>query len=175
MKILFYISSLMPLSFLIFLKLWNLENCLSFLCSVEFYCYFGIPFIACCFLALICYVKVKINKQSAESFTEIQLQNFNFFVPLSIYFIPFVSSNFNSINDWLITIFIILFMGIITIKMDLQYLNPLVAVFGFKLYRAKIERKNKEVFILSTGKLPNQCEKNYNCITDNLYYIKEKK
>ena len=175
MKILFYISSLMPLSFLIFLKLWNLENYLNFLCSVEFYCYFGIPFIACCLLALICYMRTKIDKQSAELFTEIQLQNFNFFIPLSVYFIPFVSSNFTSINDWLITIFIILFMGIITIKMDLQYLNPLIAVFGFKLYRAKIERKNKEVFILSTGKLSNQCKMSYNCITDNLYYIKEKK
>lgn len=177
MKVLFYTSSLIPLSILIFLKLWYIENCLSFLYSVEFYCYFGIPFFACCLLALICYVRAKINKRLPKPFTEIQPENSNFFVPLSAYFIPFISSNFNSINDWLITIFIVLFIGVITIKTNLQYLNPLMTIFGFKLYRAKTEEKGetKEVFILSINKLPNQCKKSYNCITDNLYYIKEKK
>lgn len=177
MKILFYISSLIPLSILIFLKLWNLKNYLSFLYSVEFYCYFGIPFVACCLLTLICCVRAKIGKHLPQPFTEIQPEDSNFFVPLSAYFIPFISSNFNSINDLLITIFIILFIGVITIKTNLQYLNPLITIFGFKLYRAKTEEKGKikEVFILSINKLPQSVQKSFNSITDNLYYIKEKK
>lgn len=103
------------------------------------------------------------------SFPNIQPQNVNFLAPISIYFIPFISSNFHSPNDWFVAIFIIIFVGLVVIKTNLQYLNPLIIIFGFNLYIAYI--KEQEVFILSKAKLSSEFDKKFNIITDNLYKI----
>lgn len=169
MKILFYISSLIPLSILIFLKTFDFENLLMFLCDWKFYCYFIVPIMAFIALLIICMVRGQIDQQRPVHFTNIQPQNVNFLAPISIYFIPFISSNFHSPNDWFVTIFIIIFVGLIVIKTNLQYLNPLIIVFGFNLYIAHI--KEQEVFILSKAKLSSGFDKKFNIITDNLYKI----
>lgn len=170
MKILFYISSLIPLSILIFLKTWDFENPLNFFYDWKFYCYFTTPIVAFILLLIICMVRGQIDQQRPVHFTNIQPQNVNFLAPISIYFIPFISSNFHSPNDWFVAIFIIIFVGLVVIKTNLQYLNPLMIIFGFYLYKANT--REKEVFILSKKKdLPSESNEKFNIITDNLYKI----
>lgn len=169
MKTLFYISSPIPLSILIFFKTWDCENPLRFLYDWKFYCYFIVPIISFITLLIICKVRWQIDRQRPIHFTNMQHQKVNFFTPISIYFIPFISSNFDSLNDWLVAIFIIIFVGLIVIKTNLQYLNPLIVILGFNLYGAYI--KGQEVFILSKEKLSNEFDKKFNIITDNLYKI----
>ena len=112
----------------------------------------------------------QIDQRNPKHFTNIQSQSVNFFTPISIYFIPFISSSFVSPNDWFVAIFIIAFVGLIVIKTDLQYLNPLILILGFHLYKANVSEK--EVFILSKEKkLSNEFDKKFNIITDNLYEI----
>lgn len=169
MKVLFYISSLIPLSIMIFFRLWDYKNPFSFLSDLKFYLYFGIPLIAFVLLLIIFNVRGKIDRKSPSKFTKIESQNYNFFIPISTYFIPFITSNFNCLNDWLIALFIIFFIGLIIIKTDLQYLNPLIVILGFHIYKSYSEEK--EIFILSKYKLPNECINNFNKITDNLYKL----
>ncbi len=174
MKILFYLSSLIPLSILIFLKTWDFENPLEFLYDWKFYCYFIVPIMAFITLLIICKVRGQIDQQRPIHFTNIQSQNVNFFTPISIYFIPFISSNFSSPNDWLVATFIIIFVGLVVIKTNLQYLNPLIVIFGFHLYKAscKANADKKEVFILSKKKnLLSESDEKFNIITGNLYKI----
>lgn len=173
MKILFFISSLIPLSILIFLKTCDYTNLSNFLQgNWIFLClYFLVPIIAFFVLIVIVKFRGQIDQRNPVHFTDIQSQSVNFFTPISIYFIPFISSNFISLNDWLVAIFIIAFVGLIVIKTDLQYLNPLILILGFHLYKASVGRK--EVFILSKEKkLSNKFDKKFNIITDNLYKVR---
>lgn len=172
MKILFYISSLIPLSFLIFLRTLDYNNIWSFLQdNWKLLClYLLVPIVAFIVLIVIVRFRGQIDQRNPKHFTNIQSQSVNFFTPISIYFIPFISSSFVSPNDWFVAIFIIAFVGLIVIKTDLQYLNPLILILGFHLYKANVSEK--EVFILSKEKkLSNEFDKKFNIITDNLYEI----
>lgn len=173
MKILFYISSLIPLSLLIFLRTLDYKNLWGFIQDnwMLLCLYLLVPIVAFIVLIVIVRFRGQIDQRNPKCFTNIQSQSVNFFTPISIYFIPFISSNFISPNDWFVAIFIITFVGLIVIKTDLQYLNPLILILGFHLYKASVGEK--EVFILSREReLPREVKKKFNIITDNLYKVK---
>ena len=171
MKILFYITSLIPLSFLIFLKLWDYKNPYNFIFDWKFYYYMLlIPCFSGILLFFIYYIRANIDKQPAKKFTDISYQDSNFFIPISLYFVPFITSDFNFLNDWLVTSFILFFIGIIIVKTNLQYLNPFIVILGLKLYKAKCDEK--EVFVLSHNEISSEYQGSFNKITNNLYKLK---
>lgn len=170
LKILFYISFLSPLSVLIFLKCLNIEeNIFSFIFDWKFYFYFCIPFVCLMFSIVFYKVKSKINIKSLE-IQNLESQEFNFIVPFSIYFIPFITSNFENFNDWTVLIFVVVLNGVLIIKTNLQYFNPIMLILNLKIYKCMID--NKEAFVLSKS-LPNKANKKFKCnsITPNLYII----
>lgn len=174
LKILFYISSLSPLSVLIFLKcLSTKENIFNFIFDWKFYFYFCIPFMCLIFSVLFYKIKSKIDLKFLE-IQNLESQEFNIIVPFSIYFIPFITSNFEDFNDWIVLIFVVVLNGVLIIKTNLQYFNPIILlILDLKIYKCIIDKK--EAFVLSKS-LPNKTNKRYKCnsITPNLYIIYQK-
>ena len=103
----------------------------------------------------------------------LESQEFNFIVPFSIYFIPFITSNFKDFNDWIVLIFVVILNGVLIIKTNLQYFNPIMLILNLKIYKCAINKK--EAFVLSKS-LPNKTNQKYKCnsITPNLYIIYHK-
>lgn len=173
LKMLFYISSLSPLSVLIFLKRLNIkENIFNFIFDWKFYFYFCIPFMCLIFLILFYKIKSEIDLKFLE-IQNLESQEFNFIVPFSIYFIPFITSDFKDFNDWIVLIFVVVLNGVLIIKTNLQYFNPIILILDLKIYKCIIDKK--EAFVLSKS-LPNKTNKRYKCnsITPNLYIIYQK-
>lgn len=110
-----FVASLLPLSCLIVLKLWDYKEPLQFFFDFKFYFYFCVPLLAYCLL-YVCYrVRSQADRRKPENFREVQIEKFSFFVPISAYFIPFISSNFSSINDWFVVAVVVLLVGFLVI------------------------------------------------------------
>lgn len=180
MKIIFYITSLFPFSLLIVLKNMNFENFYnikSLIVSLNIFdvLFFVVPLTFLLLLFLIISARARINKDNCE-IINIEKQETNFFVPISVYFIPFITSNFGTINDYVVAMVVLIFIGFIIIKTNMQYLNPTILFFGsYIIYKAKIKndtQDNKEVYMISKANLKENMECAYNEITENLYFIK---
>lgn len=169
-RVLFYISSLMPLSILLFLRNLDIDDFFGFLRDWKFYIYFATPILSSIILFVIYQARSIIDKNITESpIQNIESQDFNFSVAVSIYFIPFITSSLTTINDWLVILFVVIFMGILVIKTNFQYLNPFIAIFGLGLYKGMIN--NKKIFVISKSKLNSGEYKTYNKIAKDLYKI----
>lgn len=167
----FYFASLFPLSILMLLKIIDFEKPLDILKNYAFCACFLITALCFIYYALVMYIGANVNLQKPTTFSHIKKQEANFFIPITMYFIPFVSVNFASINDFLVLIFIVALMGAILIKTNLQYLNPLIAIVGLSIYKGFCD--NKEIFIISKHNLKDDVDinANYSIITKNLYII----
>ncbi|EAI3823418.1 hypothetical protein AAID95_08260 [Campylobacter coli] len=149
-----------------------MKNIFGFISDWKFYFYFCIPFV-CLVLSILFYkIKSSIDLKLLEV-KNLESQEFNFIVPFSIYFVPFITSNFKDFNDWLVLILVVILNGVLIIKTNLQYFNPIMLVFNLKIYKCVIDKK--EAFILSKSFL-TEGNRRYKCnaITSNLYIIYEK-
>lgn len=169
MGLIFYIASLFPLSILIVLRTIDIKKPLEIFLDYKFYIYFVAPLLCFALYVLIILVKSKIDKRPSKKFVHIREQEVNLLIPITLYFIPFVSISFSNINDYCVLLFIVVFIGLILIKANLQYLNPIIIIFGYSLYKGFCD--DKEVFILSRKKLKGDIKANYNQITEILYKI----
>jgi hypothetical protein len=96
-----------------------------------------------------------------ESFKRMDYEHLTF---LAIFILPIFAVDLKTIKDLIILFFILSFMGIIYIKSNMYYLNPIFLIFGWYLYKIEIKKNdtknNIEIVALSTFKL----DKNINFI-----------
>ncbi len=85
----------------------------------------------------------------------IKLENKNYenLIFLSTIIIPLICFDLNNIR-YIIVLFISLaIIGYFTIKSDMYYANPTVALFGYKLYEAEIEGENNKIILITKDSL----------------------
>lgn len=83
-------------------------------------------------------------------------KNENYIVFLTTYIIPLLDWDFTSIRSILILTAVIILNGWLLVKTNLYYQNPMLALMGFNVYLAEINRKNddsKQVILISKDKL----------------------
>ncbi len=111
--------------------------------------------IVCFFLLLITKYEWKGVSYPPHKIKEIKNENYEYLTFLTSCIIPLVCINFDEIKN-IIVFFILLFvLGIIFIKMDLYYGNPTLAIFGYKLYKVKVEspKESNEIIVITKDKL----------------------
>ncbi len=150
-KINFYMISILPLLGLILLrKILLLID--VFYNNNTFYIsqFLLVPLVLICILYT-CFILYKekdfYKTSSVGTIIEIKNQDYNYLAFFIMYMIPFLDK-----NDILIMV-ILAFIGLILIKTDLFYNSPSLALFGYKLYKVKLEEHSNTFTIISKDDL----------------------
>lgn len=87
---------------------------------------------------------------------EIQNANENYIVFFTTYIIPLLDWDFTSIRSIILFVTVIILNGWLLIKTNLYYQNPMLALMGYNIYSADIQRLQivrKQVILISKDKL----------------------
>ena len=92
-----------------------------------------------------------------------------YFSYISVYLLSCLGLTLNSIVDCFVFIFIMSIIGIVYVKNDLMYLNPVINLMGYKVYDCTLQSINTDnerfesIVILKTTKESNMIKEGY-CI-----------
>ena len=95
---------------------------------------------------------------------------------LATYIIPFFGFTFEDERRLVAYLILLVIIGVIFIRTDKYYVNPTLALLGYKLYRADLSDQNglyESVIVLSKDIIgPDETIK-YKLISDNVFYAKK--
>ena len=165
LKIRFYIMSLWLLFFLVAI------------CTISIPCFEGIqtikgkiililsenifPIISI-IMCIVCFFLLQVTKYEWKGVSypphkikEIKNENYEYLTFLTSCIIPLVCINFDNIRNIIVFYILLFVLGVIFIKMDLYYGNPTLAIFGYKLYKIKVEstKESNEIIVITKDKL----------------------
>lgn len=117
---------------------------------------------ACMILLLGVYICVRTFKQETrgcldtpKKIVKIDNINENFIVFFTTYIIPLLDWDLTSLRDLVILMTIVVVNGWLLIKTNLYYQNPILAMMGFNIYKAKLGSQGHEfeTILISEKKL----------------------
>ena len=184
LKIMLYNLSLLPLYIVYFLKTFDLLPVCDIDTSLKWYeivlnfifiLYKPLIFIVLGMVGFVTFLYLQKQTRlknklpdKIESFKRVDYEHLTF---LATFILPVFALDLKTIKDLMILFFILLFMGVVYIKSEMYYLNPVFLIFGWYLY--KIKRSNSEVMALSTFKLDKNCNFIEKKIDKNLIFIQK--
>ena len=97
-------------------------------------------------IATIKITKTKINPDNREVINIVS-KNDQVLSYLVSYLLPFIGFDLTQSNEFVALIIIFLTIGVLYIKADLIYINPLLLLFGFNIYEAQFINGSKRILI----------------------------
>lgn len=114
----------------------------------------------------------RYNREDPKQFNEIESKDFDHLTFLSTYIIPLITFKLDDLKSFVSLFVLITIIGLIYIKSNCYYLNPVLLLFGYKIYKAKTENKN--VVLISKGSIElSSITSRYINLGSNIYYIKD--
>ena len=185
-KLFLYLSSYVPLYLILIIKntILKIEN---MNCSIKNIQYFNslddfvlIILMLLTIVSLVCIKKSlrDIEKYQSNKYKIVRINNAlsnNILNYISIYILTFIDFNLNSYSNIATLVFIIILLGIISIKYDDLYINPTLLLWNYKIYNVNIEKNGVEIekIILIKGNLYKNI--NINIYESNKQYTFAKK
>lgn len=189
-----YNLSLIPLYVIFILQYLNIESFFkldTFETKREYLIYilktnYQVSFFAVLIIfAFLAYFLFKKNNtygiRQSKKFKNVNPIDFDHLTFLSTYIIPLITFNLNDVRSFFIVIFLLLMIGTIYLKSNLYYLNPTLLLFGYKIYKAKIETQsqggiNREENVILISRLSNlniEYSSKYVDLGSNIYFLKD--
>ena len=81
--------------------------------------------------------------EQTECIETIANKNFELVSFVTSIFLPLISFQYDQLNHWVVTLFVILMIGYIYCKSDGYFTNPTLAIFGYRLYDVKLNNMNE--------------------------------
>ena len=97
-------------------------------------------------IASIKITKTRINPDNREVINIVP-KNDQVLSYLVSYLLPFIGFDLTKGNEFIALIIIFLTIGVLYIKADLIYINPLLMLFGFNIYEAQFTNESKRILI----------------------------
>ena len=125
------------------------------------------------------YFKYITRGATKISFKVIKIKNINYEYTsfLTSYIIPLIGLNLNGIRQLSIIVFLLVIIGIIYVKIDLFYSNPVLALFGFQIYKVDGSFKNNKqkngIILISRGEIFQNDEVAYIDFGANIYFARK--
>lgn len=91
-------------------------------------------------------LKTKINPDS-HRVEAVQVKNEQVLGYLATYILPFLSFNLEKANDQIALLIIFISIGILYIKADLLYINPILMLLGYNIYEVTFEDGKTRILI----------------------------
>ena len=127
-------------------------------------------------IGIICYYsfknELKGNTNNPVTITSIENIDYEHITFLVTYIIPFIGFDYSSIRSIIIIFLLLVFIGAIFVKTNIFFANPVLAVFGFHIYKVEITGRKDLVFI-SKDKLNINDKVFTNDLHDNVFYVKK--
>ena len=184
---LFYFISLIPLFGYLFIKYF--DKCVfSLIMQCDFACitcgqYAFITSLLLFFISIIfiCILKYKSRKgfniHGAKIVTKPNNVNHELIGVLSVVVLPFLTVNFNTLNEILASLFMLIIIGIITTQSTIYYKNPVLAILHLKIYQIEIEhtdfKANRTVNVISFYTLKQSDSLYLKEMGEDVYYAKK--
>lgn len=180
LKIQFYIISLLILFVLTIILDFKLKDCNNQLMSINELIRSNIFSIICFVLIIIGIVFLikqkfvfKGTKNPCCKIIEIENENYEVLTFISTYIIPFICFNFENTRYKIIFFVLLFIIGIVFIKMDLYLANPVLAIFGYRLYRIDTDIK-KGISIIAKDNLKIGDSIDWIKLDDTSWYVKRR-
>ncbi len=184
-KVEFYIISLWMLFILLIIINTNIPTCFHGDCifiglSKVIYMNF-IPFLSFVFLLLGMFSFLRFNyrisgsKSLAVFIEDIEDVNYEQLTFLATYIIPLVLFNLANERYIISLVFLLCVIGIIYVKTDKFYVNPTLAVLGYRLYKANIKTRTtvrEGVVIITKDRLSQADEIRILSLDEKVYFAR---
>ena len=174
-----YNLSLLPLYVIYFIRCINFNYLVYFKkFHVEILHKYGIIFFILIIISFISLIFIKNyfkeNSKLMDKITNITRKEYEYFTFLSVFILPLFGISLKSINDIIELFSILFFMGVIYIKGDFLYLNPIFLIFGWYLYEGYYKGK-KIVFLSDDRDINETITKGFvmKQIGKNFYFVKK--
>lgn len=165
-KLFLYLSSYVPLYLILIVKntilkfeniSWNIKN-IHYLNSLDDFVLIILILLTVVLLRYIKFSLRDMEKYHSNKYKVIRINNassdsiLNY---ISIYILTFIDFDLNSFSNIATLVFIIILLGIISIKYDDLYINPTLLLWNYKIYNVIIEKEGIEIekIILLKGDL----------------------
>jgi len=112
----------------------------------------------------------ELPKKIAE-IENIQFENLSF---LATYIIPLVAFDLSKTRGCIMLLLVLLLMGSIFINTNTFYLNPSLAVLGYRIYRI-VSSKGEKLIVITRGKLNKDDSIYPRSIGENIYFASKAK
>lgn len=174
-KVVLYISSLTILFVLIailaadYSKLYSIHNLNAF--------------IAVCFAGFSWWLNIRMENDCRGSMNDpvklktITREDYEYLSFLTTYIIPLACLDFQQPQYFDMLVLLLVIIGAIYIRTGQYYANPILAIWGYRIYRVEIDdNKNRgEIILISKDLLTNQSEIRWISIDENVWFAKEAK
>ena len=102
-------------------------------------------------------------------------ENYEYLTFLTTYIIPLICIDLSAIRYAFVLLLLLVLIGYIFVRMDLYYGNPTLALMGYRLYRAEINKVNAPngVVIISKDRLSKDSFIKWIPIDKNVWITKE--
>lgn len=180
LKIQFYIISLLILFVLNIVVDFKLKDCNNQFMSINELISSNI-FSIICFAFIIIGIIFLINQRYVFNGTKnpcckiikIENENYEVLTFISTYIIPPICFNFENIRYKIIFFVLLFIIGIVFIKMDLYLANPVLAMFGYRLYRIDTDIK-KGISVITKDNLKKGDSIDWIDLDDTSWYVKRR-
>ena len=184
-KFIFYVMSLGLLFFLIFLLTIRIPNYWSpYAAPIEFWellCQNWFAHLSLLVSAGICWYARRVHRRfksqdgcPAYKILEIENVNYEYLTFLTTYIMPLVCMDFQNPRYILVFFILLVIIGFVFIKTDLYYGNPTLALIGYRLYRATIEKDGEptKVIMITRDKLDKNDSVEWNAIDEKVFVVR---
>ncbi len=118
--------------------------------------------------------QMKGSPELSFKITKIEKIDYEHLIFLTTYIIPLVCFKFESLRYQIVFFLIIVVIGIIYVRTDLFYANPILAMLQFRIYKVDGEFRNNETrearILISKEKLSKEDNVKYLKLDDRIYY-----
>jgi nitrate reductase NapE component len=116
------------------------------------------------------------NSDTLPIITNIERKEYDYFTFMSVFILPLFALSLDGFKDWVVLVLILSFMGLIYIRGDFLYLNPVFLLFGWYLYKGET-KEGEKVFLADSNNIKNTIEKGYHykMIDKNFIFLKRMK
>ncbi|PWJ88080.1 hypothetical protein C7380_12018 [Oceanotoga teriensis] len=116
--------------------------------------------------------KMLVKRNLSVELKKVESINFEYMSFFYTYIMPLIFVNFGDKRNYLITFILLFFIGVIYIRTNLYYSNPILAIYGFKIYRVEYESKNKvqKKILISKDDLHVDDHIVYQLLSDDIIY-----
>lgn len=177
-KIFLYNLSLLPLYIIYYIKLVDIK----ILSDIEDTVVYIFEQKSIVFLVLILIVLFNLwiinrdlqgSSETLPIITNIERKEYDYFTFLSVFILPLFAVSLDGFRDWIVLIVILSFMGLIYIRGNFLYMNPIFLLFGWYLYKGET-KDGKIVFLANCSKIQNTIEKGYHykMVDKNFMFLK---
>lgn len=138
-KLIMFISSYFPL-FVMIIILWNKKICQGFREKNTFWIVFSVVVVIMIFMSIFSVIFLKKGNYSKRiDIKQISRPDDTVLSYVMTYVIPLVSGEGSSNEVFIVNFLLFILIGYIYIRLNLIYLNPLWAIFGYTIYKMEDE------------------------------------